>query len=109
MFPLCVEDGLAQLYPLFVAYYLILLVKLASNESRLSKFLHVLNVFVATSLVLALLLVKPPTRYPHIFMLLIAEYSFVVFSFTLAFVYYKNIESNWSTFFTVSSREKKTN
>lgn len=106
MFPLVVEDNLTQLYPLFVAYYLILLFKLVSNNSSFSKFFHTTNILTTSTLALMHLVVKPPERYPHIFTLAIAEYSFVIFSATFAYIYYKNLSTNWTSFV---AAKKKTN
>jgi hypothetical protein len=107
MFPLAVEDNLTQLYPLFVAYYLILLVKLVSNDALSSKLFHLSNIAITSALALMHLAIKPPERYPHLFTLLIAEYSFIVFSATLAYIYYKNISANWTSLF--PAKKKKTN
>lgn len=107
MAPLCIQDNLIQIYPLFVAYYLILLVKFVSNESLFSKAFHTTNILLTSTMVLALLTVKPPVRYPYLLTLLVAEYSFLIFALTFAYIYYKNIESNWSTFFSNKSMKKK--
>lgn len=107
MFPLSVEDGLVQLYPLFVVYYITLIVKLVSNNSLHSKLFHSFNIIITSGLVFAVLAMNPPERYPHLFTLLIAEYSFFIYLLVFLYIYYKHIESNWSTF-GISSSKKKT-
>lgn len=104
MFPLSVEDKLSQMYPIFIAYYLILLVKLVSNITLLSKTIHASNITITSLLAVVHLVCEPPRRFPYLFTLLIAEYSFAIFVLTFLYVYYKNIKLNWIT--TTSMKKK---
>ncbi|KAI6196795.1 Dolichyl pyrophosphate Man9GlcNAc2 alpha-1,3-glucosyltransferase-like [Aphelenchoides besseyi] len=107
MYPLCVRDNLPQLYPMFVAYYAILVLKLPSRSTRTMKAIHSVNFIATSSIVTLLLLWTPPARYPYLVELLFAEYSFVVFVCCFLFVYYTNISTNLFASENVSKEKKR--
>lgn len=111
LYPLCIKDGVPEILPLFVAYYFfinhIVAPKLASVKPECNKWTTIRKragvAFSAFSfcVCVAQLLVEAPTRYPHLYALVTAAFSFAHFAVFWAWANFQLVQ--WNYFISVSA------
>ena len=105
LFPLCVKDDLANIFPMFVVFYAFTIIKLLPDASRLTRALHTANAALTSLLAIAMLLVPPTARFPDIFSLAFAAYSFAIFSACFLYMQYRNFATDCRSFTSLKKRK----
>ncbi|KAI1709980.1 ALG6, ALG8 glycosyltransferase family domain-containing protein [Ditylenchus destructor] len=83
MYPLCIKDNMPEILPLFITYHFFSSSIIAVEKSRTNmviSYLRLFNFVIAMLICALLLFATPPARYPHLFDMFNALFSFAHFS-----------------------------
>ncbi|CAD5212499.1 unnamed protein product [Bursaphelenchus okinawaensis] len=84
LYPLIHQEHAIQAYPLFIMYHIFCIRQIRAKKTYVTV-IRILNLMVYIGLAVGLTFIKPPERYPHIWQLLFAFWSFVNFVYVLLF------------------------
>ncbi|KAH7722777.1 ALG6alpha-1,3-glucosyltransferase precursor [Aphelenchoides avenae] len=105
LYPLCVKDGTPEILPLFLFYAFF--VETLSGCSRKLTAAKWLSYLVIIGICVAQVVVPPPARYPHLFELLNAVFSFAQFGLFWLYANYRLFAWNYAATQSATTKKKK--
>ncbi|CAD5216980.1 unnamed protein product [Bursaphelenchus xylophilus] len=86
LFPLVFQENAIQSFPLFVIYHTFCLKQFPSTKLHITA-MRVLNLIIFLTLAVGLVFISPPARYPYLWQLFFAFWSFLNYFYTWIFFF----------------------